>query len=148
MELKKHWKVFAFYFLLQAIIWAKVFLFYTWYGYGQITHFNKHLFPEELYLANFFFHQAMHLLILVAAFAFARQLDLQKTNDWKLLGLVAAAAVLHNFAYWLSNSYESQPSIIIDFIFDVGTLFALIITSNYLSKKYSFFRNIKIPLLD
>jgi len=150
MEFRKHSRVFLFFVFLHLIILAKVILFYQKFGFGQITHFNKFLFPKELYLINSLFHETMHVLILIAAFVFAKQLlhTYKEINDWKLFLVVVVGAIMHNSGYWFTRSYETFFSIITDFVFDVVTLFAIIITSTYLIKKHSFFRKIKFPFLN
>ena len=145
MQLKNFKRIFVFFLLLQIIIWAKAFLFFQWFGFGAVNTLNRQFFPEEILLPNFLFHETMHALILIVAFSFARQL--KEIDDAKLLKLVFAAAVLHNIAYWFTRVFETHLGLVVDFFTDIGVLYAFIITSNYLAKKYFFFRNLKIPLL-
>jgi len=145
MELKKYWRIFFFYLLVQIVIWIKAALFFQWFGAGQVSLSNQHLFPSQALLPDWVFHEAMHVLIAVAAFSFGRKLD--KINYMKLFLIVLIAVVLHNIGYWLTNVFNTFYGLILDFAMDTIVLFAFIIASNYLAKKYSFFRNLRIPLL-
>ncbi len=145
MELSKHKKVFAIYLLLQAIIWIKSFFFFQWFGHGQVAVLRLNL-PDNILLADTIFHQTMHILILICAFSFGR--NLSEIDDKKLLAIVIAAAIIHNCAYWATSVFETVLSAGIDLATDTFTLFAVIILSSYLEEKHEFFRKTKIPLLD
>lgn len=145
MVFREHRRVFLFYLLVQAIIWAKTYFFFQAFGFGAVSGHSRQFFPPSIRLADFAFHQTMHLLILVAAFSFARQL--KEINDKRLFAVVLAAAVLHNVAYWATGVFENALGIVLDFGVDAVTMYSIIITSNYLSKKHAFFRNFRIPVI-
>lgn len=144
MNLWWHKRVFAFYLLIQIIIWVKVYFFFQWFGYGQVAIRAPYL-PQNILIADLLFHQLMHVLIAVAAFVFGKQLH--GINEIKLGIIVLVAVVLHNAGYWFTRVYTTPYAIISDFLNDVVLLYSFIVMSHYFAKKHLFLKKLKFPFI-
>lgn len=144
MNLWWHKRVFAFYLLIQIIIWVKVYFFFQWFGHGQVAVLGLPLLREIL-IADLVFHQIMHVLIAVAAFVFGKQLH--DIKEIKLGVIVFVAVALHNAGYWFTGVYASPYAVASDFLNDFALLYSFIVMSHYFAKKHLFLKKLKFPLI-
>ncbi|GEM_PF-2491476 len=127
-------KISAFYLFVQFVIWAKVGVFFFFTGAGQspaIFSYSMYLNPAEFLerFASFdslerfdvLFHQAMHFLIALTVFAFARHSP--KAEFFLLLKIFTLAAILHNVGYWLTKVFPTAELLLFDFVTDIAALF-------------------------
>jgi hypothetical protein len=125
-------KVALVYVALQIVIWIKCAAFFLIYGAGRVANFNAYLFPAGAIEFNWFFHEAMHVAILILALLFGK--NLQKIEWLKLTAVMFIAVFLHNLAYWFTNSHASIAYSAYDFTSDSVMLFAAVLAGYVLKK--------------
>lgn len=142
---KKHALV---YITIQVVLWLKVALFYYLYGQGILLRlieptytFAPLLMPEvftsNLLIIDWLFHQLIHLSLGVMVFLFARRV--KALNLGQLFSIVLVADVLHNFGYWLTNSFTSTTSLVLDFVDDFALFVIFYYLFRFLCAKYKWF---------
>lgn len=125
-------KVALVYVALQVAIWIKCAAFFALYGAGRVANFNVYLFPPAAVSFNFFFHEAMHVAILILALLFGKNL---KRIEWaKLVAVIIIAVFIHNFVYWFTNSHVSLAYSAYDLASDSVMLLAAVLTGYVLKK--------------
>ena len=120
------------YALFQVVIWVKAVWFFTSFGYGNVSSYNRIFFPPEMILFSFLFHEAMHVVIGILALLFGK--DLVKIEWPKLLATIAAAVAIHNVAYWFTKAHLSVSFSVIDFFTDFIVLIAFVLLAFSLKK--------------
>lgn len=122
------------YVALQVVIWIKCAAFFAIYGAGRVADFNAYLFPPDAVVFNFFFHEGMHVAIGILALLFGKNL---KRIEWiKLVAVIFVAVLVHNLAYWFTNTHISVAYSAYDFSSDSVMLLAAVLAGYALKKAW------------
>jgi hypothetical protein len=147
---------FLLYFSVQTAIFAKVILFYFYFGHG-LSYYGQPLaldvpfialpvFGNLLHVWDYFFHQTMHVLIALWVFLLAR--NLQKFLFHELAFLFLVATFMHNVGYWLTASHPSWLYSVQDYIIDYFSLWGFFLLFWLVIKLVPSLRKIRIPYFD
>ncbi|MCX6799257.1 MAG: hypothetical protein NTW59_04145 [Candidatus Diapherotrites archaeon] len=129
---KKNMKIAAVYLAIQAVIWVKSAFFFLWFGHGKALDFSRGAFSPGALAFDYYFHEAMHVLIGVLALLFGANL---RRIEWRsLVPIVLGAVALHNVAYWATASHPSVFYSIQDFATDSVLLLAFVCAGYLLQK--------------
>lgn len=142
---KKH---VLFYVAIQIVLWVKLAVFYFLYGQGILLRLIEptytfapllmpQVFTSNLLVLDWLFHQLIHLSLGVMVFLFARRVKALSLGQ--LFSIVLAADVLHNFGYWLTNSFSSSLEMYLDFVDDFVLMALFIYLFHFLCKRYKWF---------
>ncbi len=136
--MRKVTKIALVYVALQALIGAKSFAYFYWFGFGAVNEFNQVLFSGPAILFDFFFHEAMHAAIGLLALSFGK--NLAKVEWSRLAPEILFAVAIHNVGYWLTRVHQSPLNSAKDFVSDFVLVFAFVLVGFSLRRQINRFK--------
>lgn len=136
-------RLWVFYVGIQFVIWVKIFLFFLFFGKGisysglssafDFPFIGYPVFANGVQLAEYGFHQSMHVLIAVWVFFLAKSMI--DFNGRELMVWFLFAVILHNVAYWVFSAHPSFLYSIKDFIADYFMLWFFFLVFLFIQRK-------------
>ncbi len=133
---------------IQVVLWAKVALFFYLYGKGVLLQVIEPfytfapilmpgIFASPLLVADWAFHQLIHLSLAVMIFLFARRAPAPKIVQ--VIPIVLVADILHNVGYWFTNTFATTLDLVVDFGEDFFLFIVFYYLFAYAHKRYKWF---------
>ncbi len=147
---------FMFFFTVQLVIFIKVIIFFSFFGHG-LSYYGQPLawdipfaplpiFGNMINVWDYFFHQAMHILIALWVFLLVKHLRQFHFNEWGFLFLIAT--IIHNAGYWLTSSHPSWLFSVRDFLIDYFSLWGFFLVFLLILKWFPSIKKWRIPYFD
>ena len=151
------WRDFRFYVFIQALIWVKTIIFFFFFGRGLSYHGQPVVLNlpfialpffdgNPIFIADYAFHQLMHISIALWVFLLAKHL--KEFKPFSLAKLFFVAVVLHNISYWLTRSHTSLAYSLKDFVQDYIALWMFLFFFMLLLRYFPKLQKIRIPFFE